>query len=100
MGCMPATVYCSTTKVRYGARPSSRARLRARSHALRLGFRTASTSATCPHYETGDMPATMSKCRDRKSVVEGKRVSVSVDLGGSRISKKKQQHPPKTNHKR
>src|SRR3546814_19177936 len=28
-------------------------------------------------------------CRDRKSVVEGKRVSVSVDPGGRRIIKKK-----------
>src|SRR3546814_16193946 len=34
---------------------------------------------------------------DRKSVVEGKRVSVRVDLGGrSNINKKKQKQPPHT----
>src|SRR3546814_13752735 len=33
---------------------------------------------------------------DRKSVVEGKRGSVRVDLGGRRIIKKKKQHPNNT----
>src|SRR3546814_19399071 len=34
---------------------------------------------------------------DRKSVVEGKSVSVRVDLGGRRLFKKKQQRPNNTN---
>src|SRR3546814_14816113 len=33
--------------------------------------------------------ATRARCEDRKSVVEGKSVSVRVDLGGRRIIKKK-----------
>src|SRR3546814_16498277 len=38
-----------------------------------------------------DHPPERPARRDRKSVVEGKSVSVRVDLGGRRISKKKQQ---------
>src|SRR3546814_16782011 len=34
--------------------------------------------------------------QDRKSVVQGKSVSVCVDLGGSRIIKKKHEAPPLT----
>src|SRR3546814_18543481 len=42
---------------------------------------------------TGDLP----RCRDRKSVVSGKSVSVRVDLGGRRIiNKKKIKQPTNT----
>src|SRR3546814_17337392 len=40
--------------------------------------------------------ARMVEARDRKSVVEGKSVSVSVDLGGRRIIKKKKRTINKT----
>src|SRR3546814_15047455 len=37
------------------------------------------------------------KTRDRKSIVQGKSVSVSVDLGGPRVIKKKNTHKHHTN---
>src|SRR3546814_14687834 len=40
-----------------------------------------------------------SDVRDRKSVVSGKRVSVRVDLGGSRIIKNKKKEIRKNTHK-
>src|SRR3546814_11530418 len=41
---------------------------------------------------TGIEPVTASPLSDRKSVVEGKRVSVRVDPGGRRIIKKKKHY--------
>src|SRR3546814_13584773 len=41
---------------------------------------------SCPSPETPRLPGIL---QDRKSVVQGKSVSVRVDLGGRRISKKK-----------
>src|SRR3546814_8780433 len=38
---------------------------------------------------SGDRAVCVAKTRDRKSVVEGKSVSVRVDLGGRRVIKKK-----------
>ena len=60
--CTPATASCSTTSRRCAARPSSRARSRARWRASSSGFRTASISATSTPSATGAMPATMSRC--------------------------------------
>src|SRR3546814_11208129 len=45
--------------------------------------------AGCRHRGAGDTHAAAS---DRKSVVEGKSVSVRVDLGGGRIFRKKRKH--------
>src|SRR3546814_17671635 len=59
--------------------------------ALRVGMRPRTPVATLvARYGLLD------RARDRKSVVSGKRVSVSVDLGGRRIikKKKKQQKNP------
>src|SRR3546814_18481972 len=54
---------------------------------LALGF---ATSAVAQTTTTQDPAAsTPREARDRKSVVEGKSVSVRVDLGGRRIIKKK-----------
>src|SRR3546814_16364929 len=49
---------------------------------------------------TGSGPSWSRRTVDRKSVVEGKSVSVRVDLGGSRIikKKKKQNHKDKRSH--
>src|SRR3546814_16956932 len=73
----------------YDAPPRGRARrqhdprdARRRSARARLGGNL-SLLALCKLYQRP--PAR----RDRKSVVEGKRVSVRVDLGGGRIFKKK-----------
>src|SRR3546814_16895961 len=64
------------------------------------------TSSTCSSTEPVAIAAfTVSALRtttgpatDRKSVVEGKSVSVRVDLGGRRIIKKKQKKTPKQHH--
>src|SRR3546814_17969672 len=49
-----------------------------------------------PRAFNGYMARGVSAIRDRKSVVEGKSVSVRVDLGGGRIIKKKKAHNKQT----
>jgi len=61
-GIYAATASCSTTKVRFAARPSSPARSPARWHVSNSTCKIAFTSATWIPYATGDMPKTTSRC--------------------------------------
>src|SRR3546814_19962419 len=79
------------------ARPSHRA---ARTHRNRRGADRRARRPPCP--VTASRPLAP-RCggrradRDRKSVVEGKRVSVRVDLGGRRTIKQKNKQEKKKN---
>src|SRR3546814_18518548 len=72
---------------------ASKARARSRSAGVSTPSGRVSTRATSIR-----MPASRARScsRDRKSVVEGKRVSVRVGLGGRRIIKKKKKYNNET----
>src|SRR3546814_19218783 len=71
------------------ALPSSVARPGPTSRMLRCHSHRSAANGHDPVTISGDAAATVFRQVDRKSVVEGKSVSVRVDLGGRRIIKKK-----------
>src|SRR3546814_13698142 len=90
---------CSSDLPRFAGRRSiARSTVVRRSISARLrGWETGRSSPPSPASEEVPLssdtapPAARTTSRDRKSVVEGKSVSVRVDLGGRRIMKKKKQ---------
>src|SRR3546814_16523274 len=70
------------------SRPVWRSAMRVGVH-LRQGLPARPNSAWITVHRIVSPTAKLLKATDRKSVVEGKRVSVSVDIGGQRINKKK-----------
>src|SRR3546814_19890715 len=81
------TLFRSRGRYDPAAQPAAAVRARPARPAAFLGDAGMACGSPCP--EAGHARAAQG---DRTSVVEGKRVSVRVDLGGRRILKKKNKH--------